>query len=71
MPQDKKCDDVITFDPAKLPRISTLLGEPGKLSEGKDVEGNLKQVLEKIKGSWILGPISVFYQTFTVFEVSD
>ncbi|KAF8661004.1 hypothetical protein AX14_007284 [Amanita brunnescens Koide BX004] len=55
---DKKCDDVITFDPAKLPRISTLLGEPGKLSEGKDVEGNLKQVLEKIKGSWILRPDS-------------
>ena len=54
MPQNG--NDVITFDPPKLPRIGTLLGEPGKFSEGKDITGDLSNILKQIKGSWTLRP---------------
>ena len=72
MPQDKECNDVITFDLPNLPRIGTLRGEPGEISEGKNVEGSdLNEVSMQIEGSWILRPDVSGLSTFTTFEVTD
>ncbi|KAF8701188.1 hypothetical protein AX14_000533 [Amanita brunnescens Koide BX004] len=52
-------DDVITFDPPKLPQIGTLREKPGEFSKGDYVQGDLKQVLNQIKGTWTLRPDSM------------